>query len=110
MNQSIMTSDETTTDAKVREYTDLLICNRGKRFVATFIKQNGDVRSMTFVPRNEYNKLIGIGTTHIGRKIVRSKAMKDMITVVEILSIGCHEVIQPRTINLRTIIDLKVAA
>ena len=114
MNRSILYVDEHTREARVRYFTDMLIRNRNKKFVATFVKKDGSIRSMTFVPRTEYNKLIGKETTAWGREMVKSKARLNMITVTELYVpdgvIGSHECFRPRTINLNTILDLRLAA
>lgn len=110
MNRSILSVYENTNSCKVKFLADIIIRNRGKRFFATFVKKDGTVRKMVFVPRNEYNRMMGIESTNGGRKMVASKCAQDMITVVEFLNVDSLEVVQPRTINLRRVIELKVAA
>jgi hypothetical protein len=54
--------------------------------------------------------MMGVESTNGGRKMVASKCAQDMITVVEFLNVDSLEVVQPRTINLRRVIELRVAA
>jgi uncharacterized protein YrrD len=110
MNKSILSVYENTSDSKVMFLADVIIRNRGKRFLAIFVKKDGTVREMEFVPRNEYNRIMGVKTTDSGRNMVAAKCAQDMITVVEFMNVDSLEVIQPRTINLRKVIELRVAA
>lgn len=101
MNNSIKTVALHTNNARVREIARQLYANADKRVRITFIKKDGTERVMDCVPRNEYNKAFGIQTTKRGAKMVASKAKNDMITVSEIVGNG---ILQPRTINLRTVV------
>ena len=110
MNSTIISVAENTLNAKVRHYADMLIMGRNRKFVATFTKKNGEVRTMQFVPKHSYNDTVGIATCSTGRDIVRGKVAVDQIVVNEIYrdehAVGHNESIRPRTINLRTIISL----
>ena len=106
MNQSIINVANHTSNLKVLAVAKFLLDNRRRRVRVSFLKKDGSVRTMTFVPDCEFNETFGINTTNFGRKIVASKCRGDMITVQEILDIGT---VQPRTVNLRTVIDYRVA-
>jgi len=113
MNTSIQTVRDNTTSEKVRTISQFLLDNDGQRFVAVFEKRNFERRAIKFVPRNEYNAIVGIKTTDVGRRMVKNKALNDMITVMELYTAddeyGQHEAIRPRTLDLSRIITLKVA-
>jgi len=106
MNQSIETVRNNSINPIAKTFAQFLIDNEGHRFIATFEKVNREIRTMLFVPRNQYNRLMGIESTTWGREMVKTKALNDMITVVEILD---SNTVQPRTINLGKLITLKVA-
>jgi len=114
MNKSLETVLNNTTDPVIKTWAKFLTDNAGKRFCATFEKQNGEVRDITFVPRNQYNTLMGIETTDSGRKMVITKANRNMLTIVEFYRpegcVGYHESVRCRTLNLAKLITLKVAA
>ena len=100
MNKSIETVALHTADERVRELTRQLYAAAGRRVRVTFTKKDGSERVMDCVPHNQFNAVLGISSTMSGIKMVRTKAEKDMITVVEI--VGTE--LRPRTINLRTVI------
>ena len=76
---------------------------------ATFVKKDGKtVREICFVPNTEWNKLTGNKGCEIGRKIVRTKVQRGMIGVTEMITDGVTFKFQPRTINLKTCISLKM--
>lgn len=106
MNQSIINVANRTSNLKVLAIAKFLLDNRNRRVSVTFTKKDGTLRRMTFVPDVEFNQTFGIPSTNLGRKIVASKCREDMITVQEILDIGT---VQPRTVNLRTVVDYRVA-
>lgn len=107
MNRSILSVHDLTDNEKVRAATAWLIAHRDRMCVAEFTKKDGSQRTLRFLPRNEYNHLLGIPTTDIGRKIVNTKVHRDMIVVTEV----CEDNrIQARTINLRTLNSLRIAA
>lgn len=85
-----------------------------RRFVATFVKKDGSIRTIVFSPKFEYNEMIGKETTDIGRQIVETKCRRNMINIVEFYRpddmIDGPECFRPRTINLNTILDLRIAA
>lgn len=114
VNESILRVDEITSKDKVRFYTNVLIRNPHRRFVATFVKKDNSIRTIVFSPRHEYNDLIGKETTEIGRQIVETKCRRNMINIVEFYRpddmIDGPECFRPRTINLNTILDLRIAA
>lgn len=110
VNRSLMSISERTYDERVKTIADFLIANPEKKFTATFIKRDKSLRSLTFVPRNEWNRTNGITSTWYGRQMVANKATRGMMTVVELLDVGGHRVMQPRTLNLGTIVELKLAA
>ena len=101
MNMSIQTVTFNTTDERVRELCRQLYNLRNRKVRITFRKKNGDVRVMDCVPRNEFNEVMGLETTPVGRRVVNTKALRDMIVVTEILA---GRELQPRTVNLRTVI------
>jgi hypothetical protein len=100
MNKSVTTVALTTSDERVRDLTRQLYACAGKRVRVTFIKKNGDTRVMDCVPRVQYNATMGILSTPQGKSMVATKAHRDMITVAEIVG----NTLQPRTINLRTVV------
>ena len=114
INESILRVDEITAKDKVRFYTNVLIRNPHRRFVATFVKKDGSIRTIVFSPKFEYNEMIGKETTDIGRQIVETKCRRNMINIVEFYRpddmIDGPECFRPRTINLNTILDLRIAA
>lgn len=114
INESILRVDEITSKDKIRYYTNILIRNPHRRFVATFVKKDNSIRTIVFSPRHEYNDLIGKETTDIGRQIVETKCRRNMINIVEFYHpddmIDGPECFRPRTINLNTILDLRIAA
>ena len=101
MNKSITAIAVNTSDERVRELTRQLYLYAGKRVRATFVKKNGEHRTMEFVPNFQYNKTLGIETTDAGKRMVISKTAKDMVTVAEIVN---GTTLQARTLNLRTVI------
>ena len=107
MNRSIISVNHLTHDEKVRAATAWLIAHRNRMCIAEFVKKDGSVRTMKFLPRNEYNHMLGIVTTEFGRSIVRTKVCRDMIVVAEVCD---DNRIQARTINLRTLNSLRLAA
>ena len=114
INESILRVDEITSKDKIRHYTNVLIRNPHRRFVATFVKKDGSIRTIVFSPKFEYNEMIGKETTDIGRQIVETKCRRNMINIVEFYRpddmINGPECFRPRTINLNTILDLRIAA
>ena len=107
MNRSIISVNHLTNDEKVRTATAWLIAHRNRMCIEEFVKKDGNVRTMKFLPRNEYNHMLGIVTTEFGRSIVRTKVRRDMIVVAEVCD---DNRIQARTINLRTLNSLRLAA
>lgn len=101
MNQSLINVANRSADPKVLEVADFLLRNQNRRVRLSFTKKDGSLRSIVFVPGREYNETFGLPTTNVGRRIVASKCASDMITVQEIIGEG---EVQPRTINLRTVI------
>lgn len=107
MNNTINAVNLTTNDKNVRKFSDMLLRNPTSKFKATFIKKDGKTeRTMTFVPNNEWNKLVGKNGCEIGRKIVRTKVQRGMIGVTEMIADGDTFKVQPRTINLKTCTSL----
>lgn len=105
MNKSIQTVSLNTSNDRVRDLTRQLYANAGHRVRVTFTKKYGGVRVMDFVPRNQYNEVMGITSTDSGKKVVAAKAKKDMIVVSEIYNTERGDLAQrPRTINLRSVI------
>ena len=105
MNASIKTVTLNTTDERVRELTRQLYSLAGRRVRVTFVKKNGETRVMDCVPRVQYNATFGLLSTPSGKRMVATKAHRDMITVAEIVG----DTLLPRTINLRTVIGDIVA-
>ena len=106
MNASLINVANRTTSPKVAQVVQFLMENRHRRVAITFTKKDGSLRRMVFVPDNEYNETFGVSTTNLGRHIVASKCAVDQITVQEIIGIG---EVQPRTVNLRTVVDYRLA-
>lgn len=104
MNKSIEVVALNTNSEAVREVARTLFANAGRRVRVTFTKKNGDTRVMDCVPRNQFNKVLGITSTPSGVRMVQSKCDKDMITVAEVVG----ATLQPRTINLRTVTNIVV--
>ena len=107
MNTSIINVLNNTSNLKVLEVAKFLLDNRNRKVEVSFLKKDGTVRVMRFVPDSEYNHTFGIKTTQVGRRIVESKCSADMITVQEILEAGR---VQPRTVNLNTVLSYRVVA
>ena len=84
VNQSIETVMDETTIKRVRELTQYLFFHSGERLFAQFVKKNGEVRPMVFVPKAQWNRDHGIVSTEEGKKMVEEKALRNMITVTEI--------------------------
>lgn len=101
MNTSIKSVLENTLHDNALVAARALCKNANHRVRVQFVKKNGDLRTMVCIPRNNYNEVMGIETTVSGRKMVATKAKKDMVTVTEVVGDG---VLRPRTINLRTIV------
>ena len=106
MNQSLISVANRSTDAKVLEIANFLLKNQNRRVRLIFRKKDESFRSIMFVPGREYNETFGLRTTNIGRRIVASKCHSDMITIQEIIGEG---EVQPRTVNLRTVVDYRLA-
>ena len=107
MNSSIVSVLNNTTNLKVLEIAKFLVENRNSRVELTFLKKDGSTRKLQFVPDSEYNRTFGIKSCPVGRKIVSTKVDKDMITVQEIVDFGT---VQPRTVNLRTVLSYRKVA
>jgi len=107
MNTTITSVAATTNSNNAREYAAKMIAWAGKRVRATFIKKDGAIRTMICVPKNAWNEQNGIETTTWGKKMIRTKVSRNMVTVCELLDSG---VFQPRTINLGRILALELAA
>lgn len=107
MNLSITEVSKSTTDERIKELTRQLFVNANRRVRVKFIKKNGELRTMEFVPRNQYNAVLGNESTAMGRSIVAAKVRYGMITVCEI--VGGVE-LRPRTVNLATVVgDIELA-
>lgn len=100
MNKSIETVALNSTDERVRELTRQLFELAGKKVRVRFVKKDGNIRTMDCVPRNQFNALFGIESTKSGKAMVKTKALRNMITVAEIIDSG----FRARTINLETVI------
>lgn len=110
MNQSLINVANHTSNLKVLEVAKFLLDNRNRRVRVTFIKADGKTpRTMTFVPDREWNETTGRATTNVGRHMVACKCKVDQITVQEIVEDGATVTVQPRTINLRTVIGYGLA-
>lgn len=107
MNQSLINVLNHTSSPKVLQAAKFLLDNRRKRVFVEFVKKDGTLRRMVFVPDHEYNETFGIPTTNVGRRIVASKCSVDMITVQEITELGSS--VQPRTVNLKTVVRYGLA-
>ena len=108
MNQSITKVAELTSDVDVFKEVQSLIANRNRRCRAKFLKQDGTIREMTFVPHNSWLKTMGLGApTEQGKKMVNTKCHRGMVTVVEVFTgdLGCQHCVRPRTINLATLVE-----
>ena len=105
MNSTINSVHDNTMNLKVRSYTKTIIANMGKMMRCEFVKKDGSVREMYFIPRNAWNEQNGIETTVQGRAMIETKCGKNMITVCEFLGDGKF---QPRTINLEKVLSLEV--
>ena len=101
MNQSLINVANHSVNTKVLEIANILLRNQNRRVRLTFEKKDGTLRTIVFVPGREYNETFGLPTTNVGRRIVASKCAADMMTVQEIVSVG---EVQPRTINLRSVV------
>lgn len=109
MNNTINAVNLTTNDKNVRKFSDMLLRNPNAKFKATFVKKDGKtMRTMTFVPNTEWNKLVGKKGCETGRKIVRTKVFRGMIGVTEMVDEGDSIKVQPRTINLKTCTTLEM--
>ena len=104
MNKSIETVALNTDNERIRALTQTLYAYAGKRVRVTFVKKNGETRTMVCVPKNQYNALLGITSTQQGKAMVATKAHRDMVTVAEVVDTADGAKLQPRTINLRTVI------
>lgn len=100
MNKSIETVALNSKNERVRELTRQLFELAGKRVRVKFVKKDGNIRTMDCVPHNQFNALFGIESTDRGKAMVETKALRNMITVAEIVDNG----FQARTINLETVI------
>ena len=99
LNTSIKTIRDNTPIAKVATFAKRLASLANQRVRVQFTKKNGDLRTMVCIPRNDYNKVMCIPTTERGRKMVATKARRNMATVTEVVG----DILRPRTINLVTI-------
>ena len=107
MNKSITTVALTTKNLDAREACATLHKYEGKRVRVTFTtkKEQPDgshVRVMDFVPHFQYNATLGIISTPQGKRMVATKAHRNMITVMEI----CGDSVQARTVNLANVISI----
>ena len=107
MNKSITTVALTTNNDTARESARLLHLYEGKRVRVTFTtkKEQPDgthVRVIDFVPHFQYNATLGILSTQDGKRMVATKAHRNMITVMEI----CGDSVQARTVNLATVTSI----
>lgn len=100
MNKSIETVALNSKNERVRELTRQLFELAGKRVRVKFVKKDGKIRTMDCVPRNQFNAIFGNESTKSGKAMVETKALRNMITVAEIIDNG----FQARTINLETVI------
>ena len=103
LNSSINSIREKTLSEKARHHADTLASFANQRVRVQFVTKNGDgeLRTMICIPRNDYNRVMAIPTTVRGRKMVASKAKRNMATVCEVVG----DTLRPRTINLMTIVD-----
>ena len=107
MNKSITTVTLTTKSLEAREACAILHQYEGQRVRCTFLtkKEQPDgthVRVMDFVPHFQYNATLGIISTPQGKRMVATKAHRDMITVMEIDG----ETVKPRTVNLSKVVSI----
>jgi hypothetical protein len=107
MNKSITTVALTTKSLDAREACVTLHKYEGQRVRVTFLtkKEQPDgshIRVMDFVPHFQYNATLGITSTQQGKRMVATKAHRDMITVMEI----CGDTVQPRTVNLSRVVSI----
>lgn len=100
LNSSINSIREKTLSATARHHADTLASYANRRVRVQFVKKNGELRTMVCIPRNDYNSVMAIPTTVRGRKMVASKARRNMATVCEVVG----NTLRPRTINLMTIV------
>ena len=100
LNSSINSIRNNTTSEKAMRHAKTLASLTNQRVRLQFVKKNGELRTMVCIPRNDYNKVMAIPTTVRGRKMVATKANRNMATVCEVVG----DTLRPRTINLMTII------
>lgn len=107
MNKSITTVALTTNNLDAREACAMLHKYEGQRVRVTFTtkKEQPDgthTRVIDFVPHFQYNATLGILSTPQGKRMVATKAHRNMITVMEI----CGDSVQARTVNLATVTSI----
>jgi len=107
MNTTITSVAGKTNNDKVRVYAAQLIAWAGKRVRVRFVKKDMSERTMTIVPRNAWNAQNGIETTLWGKRMIRTKVSRNMVTVCELLESGMF---QPRTIALDRVLAMELAA
>jgi hypothetical protein len=107
MNKSITTVALNTKSLDAREACVTLHKYEGQRVRVTFLTKKvqpdrSHVRVIEFVPHFQYNATLGIVSTQSGKRMVATKAHRDMITVMEIDG----ESVKPRTVNLSKVISI----
>jgi hypothetical protein len=107
MNKSITTVTLTTKSLDAREACATLHKYEGQRVRCTSLTKKvqpdgSHVRVIDFVPHFQYNATLGILSTPSGKRMVATKAHRDMITVMEI----CGSTVQARTVNLSKVISI----